>query len=622
MRFRYAHIGAENQNRLLKDLPETFGVYTFLDQKGSILYIGKALNLKRRVSSYFRGKRHSIKNHQLVDSIFDIELITTQNETEALLLENNLIKSKMPIFNIKLKDEKTYPYLRISDDKDFPRLSVCWKNKHQNGELYGPFVSKKLVYRLLDLLQRIFGVRNCYNSAFNNRIRPCLQYEIARCHAPCTQLISLKDYQENINHIRCFLQGKSDYLKDFCTQAMLKHAEKKDYEKAAFYRDRLKDIHALFETQSVCRASGNYDVYGIAQHNNQCCIAIVWVRSGNVIDYKNIFIQSPMTHSLSHTLTQVVQHYMFNTLQFQYDQPNEILVSHVDTEQKTLEIALRNHLKRSCKIRTYTRGKLKELIDLALHHAQQALQGSQGRGAHCLLTDSSLKIALNLSTTPQHIECFDISHFQGSATVAGCVVFDAKGPLKKSYRTYQIHAAQKSDDCAAIYEVVKRRYTESTKNGIKPLPDLIIIDGGKAQLRAAAQAIKTLNLSNCKLMAISKGLLRKPGLETLHFEDGTSLELCPHGSAAHWLQFIRDEAHAFSIKQHRKRQKNQSFSSLLEMIPGIGPQRREALLRYFIHLKAIKSSNTDELQKVPGISKQLAMEIHAFFQAHKNSSCN
>jgi excinuclease ABC subunit C len=614
MRFRYANIGAENQNRLLKCLPQTFGVYSFLDQKGSILYIGKALNLKRRVSSYFRCKTRSIKNNQLIDLVFDIEVITTQNETEALLLENNLIKSKMPPFNIKLKDEKTYPYVHLSADKDFPRLSVCWKNQYQTGEFYGPFVSKKLVYRLLDLLQRIFGIRDCHNTVFKNRARPCLQYEIARCHAPCTHLISAETYQENIEHVRYFLQGKSDYLKDFCTQEMLKHAEKKAYEQAAFYRDRLKDIHTLFETQSVCQPSGNYDVYGIAQHDNQYCIAIVWVRSGDVIDYKNIFIKSPMTHSLSHSLTQVIQHYMLNTLQFQYDQPNEILVSHLNSEQKILEIVLRDHLKRSCKIRTYTRGKLKKFIDLALHHAQQALQGSQRRGAHCLLTDSSLKMALNLTQVPQHIECFDISHFQGSATVGGCVVFDAKGPLKKSYRAYQVRTAQKSDDCAAIYEVVKRRYMGGNQNSIKPLPDLMIIDGGKAQLRATAQALETLNLSDCKLMAISKGLSRKPGLETLHFENGTSLALCPHGSAAHWLQFIRDEAHAFSIKQHRKRQKNKSFSSLLEMISGIGPQRREALLRHFIHLKALKSSNTDELQKVPGISKQLAMEIYTFFQ--------
>ena len=582
------------------------GVYEMLDHSGKTLYIGKAKNLKNRLASYFRASGLSTKTLALVGKIADIQLTVTHSETEALLLEQNLIKDRKPPYNILLRDDKSYPFIYISADSDFPRMDSCRGRKRLKGQFFGPYPSSHAVRESLQLLQKIFKIRQCTDTYFRNRTRPCLQYQINRCKAPCVGLVSEDEYQQDLNDTRQFLEGKSQQLIRSLIERMEVAAEALDFEQAAAIRDQINHLRAVQEQQSVTKAAGDVDVIGFTQVAGNTCFDVLFVRLGRVLGHKYYFPQFKLEAEPGDYLADFMAQFYVRLVNSR-DLPNEIIVPFELTDSATIEDAIHAVSGKKIHIKHNIRGERQDWLRLANKNAQQNLDSHLASKSHLFQRYAQLQSLLSIESIGR-MECFDISHTMGEATVASCVVFDAQGPANSEYRRYNITGIEPGDDYAAMAVALDKRYRKLADAGEGARPDLIIIDGGKGQLGKATQVINELGLG-IPLLGVAKGVTRKPGLETLIYEDH---ELDPSGAEAALLliQQIRDEAHRFAITGHRQRREKARKRSVLEDIPGIGSKRRSALLKFFGGRAGVGGASVDELKKVQGISLALAQQIY------------
>lgn len=581
------------------------------DEDSVLLYVGKAQNLKKRLASYFQKNITSVKVRSLMQQVERIE-VTVTSPTEALLLENNLIKRYKPKYNILLRDDKSYPYIFLSTQHKFPRLTYYRgkRQKNMKGKYFGPYPSAVDVRQTLNFLQRLFRIRQCSNTFFKNRTRPCLQYQIKRCTAPCVNYINEADYMRDVEHAELFLKGKNQQIIDELVQRMELAIKDLAYEQAAYYRDQIASLRKIQEQQYVSDKGGNADVLAVAKKHNIACVQVVSIRDGSIIANKPFIFNLMLVTESADIFAEFLPRYYLEHCE---DIPTEIIIECEIPQPNLLEELLKQQTGRSVRITWKVRDKRAKWRELAQVNAQQTL------ASHLLSTSRThqqldlLQKLLKLPCLPRRIECFDISHTQGEATTASCVVFQDGVPLKSAYRRFNITHITRGDDYAAMYQALMRRYTK-LKISDKTLPDVLLIDGGKGQLRQAEKVLEELQIPDITVVGVAKGRSRKPGLETL-IKAGEPQEVvaCPADShALHLIQYIRDEAHRFAIAGHRqKRGKNRRVSSL-EQISGIGAQRRQKLLSYFGGLQELKQASIDELARVPGISKTLAKQIYDF----------
>lgn len=587
----------------IKSLTTRPGVYQMLDKHQKTLYIGKAKNLKRRISSYFRKNIKDPKTTALVAKIADIKIIITRTENEALILENNLIKKLQPPYNIIFRDDKSYPYIFISEDK-FPSITPYRGKRSKKGQYFGPYPSAAAMHETLNLLQKLFHIRSCKNSFFNARTRPCLQYQIKRCSAPCVKLISQNDYAKDIQNAILFLQGKSDIIIQQLEEKMDQATKKLQFENSAIYRDQIKNLRETQSQQYVSSKHENTDVIAIAENNGFVCICILLIRHGRILGNKNFFQKLPLEETTQAILTSFMTQYYLNN---NNEIPSNIVLCHKSTDLKTLQQIIASQTNKSIKIQHSVRGIKKKWQQITKMNAQESLSTYLLSKANLHQRFLALQQELKLLSSPKHLECFDVSHTMGEATVASCVVFDQNGPIKNDYRKFNITNITPGDDVAAMYQALKRRFKSSEKK----LPDILIIDGGKTQLKQAEKVLKELTISEIIVLAIAKGITRKPGWETIFIlGQATPINLPPDSHALHLIQQIRDEAHRFAITAHRARRAKSRKKSSLEDIPGIGTKRRQMLLKHFGGLQGVLKASIEDLAKTPNISQQLAQKIY------------
>lgn len=584
------------------------GVYRMLDAETKLLYVGKAKNLKKRLSSYFRKTGLAPKTAALVARIAQIETTITANETEALLLEQTLIKEWRPPYNILLRDDKSYPYVFLTDG-DFPRLSLHRGAKKQKGRYFGPYPSAGSIRESLGLLQKAFQVRQCEDSYFRNRTRPCLQYQIKRCKAPCVGLVDPAEYAEDVRHSVMFLEGRSNALAEELSAGMERAAAQLDFEKAAELRDQIGLLRRVQDQQSMEGGTGDVDVLAAVVNPGGACVHLISVRGGRVLGSKNFFPQVGIEEGVGEVLAAfIAQYYLGNP---ERDLPGELIVNVLHEDFPTLTAALAEQRGRELHISLRVRGTRARWQQLAVTNAEQALTARLANRQHVAARFEALAEALNLSEPPQRMECFDISHSSGEATVASCVVFGPEGPLKSDYRRYNIEGVTAGDDYAAMHQALTRRFGR-IKEGEGKLPDILLVDGGKGQLAMAQDVLQELAVPDLTLLGVAKGVTRKPGLETLYLNDASNEFTLPADSPAlHLIQQIRDEAHRFAITGHRARRGKARRTSSLEDIAGVGPKRRRELLKHFGGLQELSRASIEEIAKAPGVSKKLAESIYA-----------
>lgn len=593
-------------NHLIKRLPNLPGVYKMIGKNGDILYVGKAKSLKNRVSSYFAKTIDHPKTRALVQRIHHIDTIITRSETEALLLEQNLIKLHRPPYNVLLRDDKSYLYVFISADKPYPRLAYGrGKGQHQKGKFFGPFPSAHAAKETLLLMQKMFQVRQCTNTFFKARQRPCLEYQIKRCRAPCVGLVSPEDYTDDVNNTIRFLKGEGNDLQVRLVGKMEQAAEDMQFEQAAFYRDQLSMLREVQAKQAVYTVKGEADIIAIASQAGITCVHVMNVRGGRVLGGNNYFPDVDSQQDLAENLSEFVIAFYF---QVSDDLPDDLIVSHELPDQAAVGDALAEQFGKKVAIKTRVREQRAEWLSLAQMNANNALQTKLGdylevKARYRALQDI-LRDALD-GKTLDRIECFDISHTMGEATIASCVVCDQGGLRKRDYRQYAIHGITGGDDYAAMQQALTRRYSK------QPLPDLLLIDGGKGQLNMAKNVLTELGiLGQTLLVGVAKGEGRKAGLEVLHFIDREPLDLPPDSKALHLIMHIRDEAHRFAITAHRKKRDKRRASSVLEAIPGLGEKRRRDLLNHFGGLQQLLGASQQEIEQVHGIGKVMANTIY------------
>lgn len=600
--------GQFDARAFLKTLTSRPGVYRMLGAGGKVLYVGKAGNLRKRVSSYFRSSGLSAKTRVLVGQIAAIEVTVTHTEGEALLLESNLIKQFRPRYNVLLRDDKSYPYIYLSAGQEFPRLTLHRGARRKKGRYFGPYPNVRSVRESLHLLQKLFRVRQCEDSFFNNRSRPCLQYQIKRCTAPCVGLISAGDYAASVRNTVLFLEGKSSRIVDSLVAGMEAASARQAYEEAAAFRDQIASLRHVQEKQYVSTGRGNLDIVACVAGNGSACVQVFFVRGGRNLGSAVFFPRVPMESGAPEVLSAFIPQYYLGK-----DIPPELLLSHVLKDNALIEEVLGAHAGHRVELHTRVRGDRARWIEMALDNAGHALnshlntrQGFTGRL-------SALSGVLGLDDTPERIECFDISHTRGESTVASCVVFGLEGPLKSDYRRFNIRDIQPGDDYGAMEQALTRRYTRLQK-GEGKLPDLLLIDGGKGQVTAARKALEELQVTEVLIVGVAKGPGRKPGLETLHLPGQRAVLTLPADSPAlHLIQQVRDEAHRFAITGHRQRRARARNTSALERVAGIGPKRRQQLLQQLGGLKEVARAGVEDLARVKGINRTLAQQIYDAF---------
>lgn len=584
--------------KILAHMTQLPGVYKMLGKEGELLYVGKAKNLKNRVSSYFVKTIEHPKTQALVARIYNIETLVTRSETEALLLEQNLIKQHRPPYNIMLRDDKSYVYIFVSSDKPYPRLaSGRGKGKHQIGKFFGPYPSAYSARDTLLVLQKLFNVRQCENSYFSQRKRPCLQYQIKRCSAPCVGLISPEDYKGDVNNSIRFLQGDTKELNQELIAKMEQAAAELEFEKAVFYRDRLSLLREVQAQQAVFKVKGEADILAIAYQAGVTCVQIMYVRNGRMLGGKSYF-----PDMLGDDLGQMLSDFMANFyFQVADEVPNELIVNIALPDRKELEEALAQQFGKKVQIKSSVRETRAEWLELAEMNVQHAIKGQLSN--HLELNERFHQLEQVIGRPVDRIECFDISHTMGEAPIASCVVFDQGGARKRDYRQFAIQDITGGDDYAAMRQALTRRYKKAI------LPDLLLIDGGKGQLHMAMEVMQELGL-DAFMVGVSKGEGRKPGLETLHFTDGTKIQLPEDNKALHLIQQVRDEAHRFAITKHRAKRDKRRSTSVLEAIPGLGPKRRRDLLTHFGGIQGVLKASEKELTLVPGFGEMMARTIY------------
>ncbi|GAB3050436.1 excinuclease ABC subunit UvrC [Acinetobacter apis] len=584
--------------KILAHMTQLPGVYKMLGQQGELLYVGKAKNLKNRVSNYFAKTIEHPKTRALVARIHDIETLIVRSETEALLLEQNLIKLHRPPYNIMLRDDKSYVYIFISADKPYPRISSGrGKGKHQAGRFFGPYPSAQAARDMLLTLQKLFNVRQCENSYYAQRKRPCLQYQIKRCTAPCVGLISPEDYKKDVDNSLKFLQGNTQELNQELIQQMEQAAEQLEFEKAVFYRDRLGLLREISAQQAVYKVKGEADILAIAYLAGVTCIQIMHVRNGRMLGGKSYF-PDMLFDDLGQMLSQFMANFYFQVAD---EIPQELIISHALPDQKDVEQALFQAFNKKIVIKSQVRETRAEWLQLAKMNVQHAIKGQLNN--HLEIMERFHQLQDILKQPIDRIECFDISHTMGEATIASCVVFDQGGMRKRDYRQFAIEDIEPGDDYAAMRQALTRRYKKAM------LPDLLLIDGGKGQLNMAIEVMKDLGLDPF-MVGVSKGEGRKPGLETLHFTNGDKIQLPEDNKALHLIQQVRDEAHRFAITKHRAKRDKRRAGSVLEVIPGLGPKRRRDLLTHFGGIQGVLKASEKELTQVLGIGASMAKVIY------------
>lgn len=596
----------ERLNHLIKRLPNLPGIYQMLGKNGNVLYVGKAKSLKNRVNSYFSQTINHPKTQALVQRIDHIEIIITRSETEALLLEQNLIKQYQPPYNVLLRDDKSYLYVFISTDKPYPRLAYGrGKRQHHKDKFFGPFPSAHAIKETLALAQKMFQVRQCSNTFFKSRQRPCLEYQIKRCKAPCVGLISPEDYAEDIQHTIRFLTGDNQELQQILIEKMEKSAEQLNFEQAMLYRDQLAMLREIQAKQAVYTIKGDADIIAIATQSGITAIHVMNIRHGQVLGGNNYFPDVDSQQDIAENLSTFISSFYFQVVD---DLPNEIIVSHQLNDKQVLSEALSTVYHKKIQIKTNVREHRAEWLSLAKLNVHNALQTKLGDYLEIQTRYQTLQHTLEKIVNNKiinRIECFDISHTMGEATIASCVVCDQTGLRKRDYRQYIIQGITKGDDYAGMKQALTRRYRK------QPLPDLLLIDGGKGQLNIAKETLSELGiLSHTLLVGIAKGEGRKAGLEILHFIDHEPLDLPTDNKALHLLINIRDEAHRFAITQHRKKRDKRRSTSILEVIPKLGEKRRRDLLNHFGGLQQLLSASKEEIAKVKGIGNVLANTIY------------
>lgn len=589
----------------LKHLTTRPGVYRMLGAAGEVLYVGKAKDLKRRVSSYFSGRPQSPRIASMVSQVHDIAVTVTNTEAEALLLENNLIKEHRPRYNVLLRDDKSYPYIYVSTEERFPRLGFHRGARNQRGRYFGPYPSAGAVRETLNLLQKLFRVRQCEDSFFQNRSRPCLQYQIKRCTAPCVGLVDEAAYRADVEHAIQFLEGKSEAVIGDSVQRMEAASARLDFEEAAHYRDQIEKLRKISASQYVAGEEGDVDIIAAGLASGVACVQVFFIRGGHNLGNKTFFPTLPGEVAEPELLAAFLgQYYLAREI------PSQILVSHVPEDQAVLEEMLSMKRGRRVSIAANVRGERARWLDLARRNVEHALSAQLATQANQRHRYEALQEALDLEAVPARMECFDISHTSGEATVASCVVFDQEGPVKSDYRRFNIEGIAPGDDYAAMRQALTRRYTR-LKQGEGKIPDILFIDGGRGQLRQAEEVLEELQVQGVTLVGVAKGEERRPGLETLILSGRVAPTILPASSPAlHLVQQIRDEAHRFAITGHRQRRAKARTQSPLQDIPGLGPKRRQSLLQRFGGLRGVSAAGIEELAKVPGISKQLAQRIY------------
>ena len=589
---------------ILKNLPNLPGVYRMKNASDEVIYVGKAKDLKKRVSSYFNKNIPSPRTRMMVSQITGIETTVTHSEAEALLLENNLIKSFMPRYNVLFRDDKTYPYITLTGD-EYPRLAFHRGTQRKGNDYFGPFPNAVAVRESIQLLQKVFKLRTCENTVFSNRTRPCLQYQIERCTAPCVDLISVEDYRRDVSHATMFLQGREQQVMDELGEKMMAAAEDQEYEMAAVYRDRMQSLRQVQAKQFVSDfAVNDADVIAVAELMGEHCVNLVMIRGGRHLGDKSFFPKNAHGAELQDTMQAFLEQYYVSQ-----NMPPLIIVG-VPIETEALEEVFTQQAGRKVKINSNAIGDKRVWLKMAETNADLALQQRAAQHSNQQARLNALREALDLSETTERIECFDISHTMGEATVASCVVFD-KGQMQNSeYRRYNITGITPGDDYAAMRDALTRRY-KKVAAGEGKLPDLVFIDGGKGQLGVAVEVMQEVGLPDILLVGIAKGEERKPGLEQMFFPNrDTPIGLKKDNPGLHLLQQIRDEAHRFAITGHRARRGKARMHSSLEDIEGIGAKRRKALLVRFGGLDGVKNASVDELAQVEGISQMLAEKIY------------
>ncbi|UVE16060.1 excinuclease ABC subunit UvrC [Pseudomonas sp. LS44] len=584
------------------------GVYRMFDLAGKLLYVGKAKSLKKRLASYFRKSGLAPKTAALVGKIAQVETTITGNETEALLLEQTLIKEWRPPYNILLRDDKSYPYVFLSD-ATYPQLGIHRGAKKQKGRYFGPYPSAGAIRESLGLLQKAFLVRQCEDSYFKNRTRPCLQYQIKRCKGPCVGLVEPAEYAEDVRHAVMFLEGRSNALSEELSAAMEQAAAKLDFERAAELRDQIALLRRVQDQQSMEGGTGDVDVVAAAVSPGGACVHLISVRGGRVLGSKNFFPQVAIEEEVGEVLAAfLAQYYLSNR---ERDLPNELIVNVMHEDFPTLIDAIHELRGAELSISHRVRGTRARWQQLAVTNAEQALAARLANRQHVAARFDALAEALDLDETPQRLECFDISHSSGEATVASCVVFGPEGPLKSDYRRYNIEGVTPGDDYAAMRQALTRRFSK-VKEGEGKLPDILLVDGGKGQLSMAQEVLQELAVPELILLGVAKGVTRKPGLETLYLNDAAHEFTLPGNSPAlHLIQQIRDESHRFAITGHRARRGKARTTSTLEQVAGVGPKRRRELLNHFGGLQELSRASIEEIAKAPGVSKKLAESIYA-----------
>ncbi len=595
------------QNPKITQLPSKPGIYQFFDSNNKVLYVGKAKDLKKRVSQYFLKNRDK-KTTALMSHVADFEITITENENQALLLESNLIKTLHPKYNILLRDDKAYPYLFLSDH-EFPRLDYHRGAKKEKGQYFGPYPNAGSVRDNLALIQKLFKLRQCSDIFFKSRSRPCLQYQINRCTAPCVKYVSQDDYAQQVQDAILFLTGKNNEITQSIENKMTAASACCDYENAAHYRDLLIRLRKLQAQQFVTGGKGNSDIFGVAQNAGQIAIAVVSIRNGQLLGHKTFFPNVPPDSSIEDALSAFVPQYYCNPVR-ESESIDRAVLSHAIEDRAWIQNALREFLHSDIVISDHKTPAFREWISIAITNATDALKQHQVEKNNMLLKLEGLQKKCHLPNLPERIECFDISHTMGAATKASCVVFGVDGPIKKAYRQFNIEDITPGDDYAAMQQVITRRYTQLKINN-KSLPDLIIVDGGKGQLKMAATVLESLQVSGVMLMGIAKGVERKPGCERIFIWGHESeIHLTSDDPVLHLLQFIRDEAHRFAITAHRKKRAKNSIQSILDTITGVGKKRKMDLLKHFGGLQELKKASIDEIAKVKGVSHALAKIIY------------
>ena len=596
------------------------GVYRMYAADGSLLYVGKAGALKRRVASYFANTPRTPRIHSMVAQIARMEVTVTRTEAEALLLENQLIKSLAPRYNVALRDDKSYPYVLLTQEP-WPRLAFHRGPRALPGRYFGPYASAGAVRETMDLMFKLFRLRSCEDSVFRNRSRPCLQYQIGRCSAPCVGLVEAGEYAEAVHRATLFLEGRSDELGEELAAAMEAASGRLEFEQAARLRDLLATLRGVQARQYVDGHAANLDVLACAMQGSSACVLLLAFRDGRNLGTRAFYPRTNGEDSAEEVLAAFVSQYYA-----EMPPPAEIVLDRAIADAALIELALTEAAGRKVVLKSSVRGERAGYLDLARRNAQLALATElASRGAQRMRSES-LRALLDLPEAPTRIECFDISHTLGEATVASCVVFDAAGPVRNQYRRYNIAGIEPGDDYAAMRQAIERRFRRVLQAGAgieqapgaKPglskealLPDVLLIDGGVGQLAQAREVLADLGVEGVLLVGVSKGQQRRAGDETLVLADGRELRPGAASPALQLIQQVRDEAHRFAITGHRGRRQKVRSSSRLEDIPGIGPRRRASLLRHFGGLAGLKAAGEQEIARVDGINAALAARIYA-----------